>query len=333
LRWGGTLGGIGAAFFSEVAAACGLPDLADTTYRWLEPAAGQLLYNGVIWTVFGSADHFLGRCASTLGRIDDAERHFTAALAIEQRVCAPHLQARTYLRLAELDDVRDGRRGTSHLDSCLAFCDQHDFTYLRSCAEKLSGPRAHRREAQAPLGRAPNHIIREGDLWTISFDTRTVRLKDSKGIRLLARLLTDPGHEIHALDLVGAPGLVGGDDGGPVLDATAKHAYRRRLNDLAEDLEEARRTNDPERAVRAEAEIDALTDQLAAAVGVGGRDRRAAAQSERARVAATRNLRAVIQRAADAHPSLGRHLEMTIRTGTYCSYQPDPRVPTDWTVD
>ena len=62
-------------------------------------------------------------------------------------------------------------------------------------------------------------------------------------------------------------------------------------------------------------------------------DRRAASQYERARVAATRNLRAVIQRAAEVHPSLGPHLEVTIRTGTYCSYEPDPRVPVDWTVD
>ena len=176
-------------------------------------------------------------------------------------------------------------------------------------------------------------MTREGDLWAVSFDGQTVRMTDAKGMPLLARLLTDPGHEIHALDLAGAPALVGGDDGGPVLDAAAKHAYRRRLVDLAEDLEEARRNNDPGRAARAEDEIDAVTAQLAGAVGLRGHDRRAASQSERARVAATRNLRAVIQRAAEVHPSLGRHLEVTIRTGTYCSYQPDPRVPVEWTVD
>ena len=176
-------------------------------------------------------------------------------------------------------------------------------------------------------------MTQEGDVWTVRFDARTVRLKDAKGMRLLARLLSDPGHEIHALDLTGAAGLIGGDDGGPVLDAAAKDAYRRRLNDLAEDLEEARRNNDLGRAARVEDEIDAVTDQLAGAVGLGGRDRRAASQSERARVAATRNLRAVIRRAGDVHPSLGRHLDMTIRTGTYCSYQPDPRVPVEWTVD
>src|SRR5262249_27546334 len=126
---------------------------------------------------------------------------------------------------------------------------------------------------------------------------------------------------------------VGVDHGGPILDAAAKDAYRRRLVDLAEDLEEARYNNDVVRAARAEDEIDAVTDHLAGAVGLGGRDRRAAAPSDAARAAATRNLRAVIRRAGDVHPSLGRHLEMTIRTGTYCSYQPDPRVPVEWSID
>jgi tetratricopeptide (TPR) repeat protein len=332
LRWGGTFGGISAVFFSEVAAACVLPELADATYRWLEPAAGQFMYNAGMWTVFGSADHFLGRCASALGRLDDAERHFTTALGIEQRVDAPHLQARSHYRLAELEVLGDDQRAR-HLDACLALCDRYDLAYRRSCAEALVAPRRKPPEATASGNRTLNRMVREGDVWTVTFDARTVRLKDAKGIRLLARLLAEPGHEIHALDLAGAPGLVGGDGGEPVLDAAAKESYRRRLSDLAEDVDEARRDNDPERAARAEAEIDALTDQLAAAVGVGGRDRRAMSQSERARVAATRNLRAVIQRAADVHPSLGRHLQMTIRTGTYCSYQPDPRVPVNWTVD
>jgi hypothetical protein len=332
MRWGGTLGGLTAVFFSEVAAFCSLPELADATYRWLEPATGQLMYLAGFWTVFRSADHVLGRCASALGRVDDAERHFEAALAIEQRVGAPHLQARTHLRLAELDMLRNDPVPSRHLDACLALCDQYDLTYTRSRAKRLAKALPEQR-AHATLVGGRNRMTREGDMWTIDFDAHTVRLKDAKGMRLLARLLSDPGHEIHVFDLAGASGLVGADDGGPILDTAAKDAYRHRLNDLAEDLEEARRNNDLARAERAEKEIDAVTDQLKGAVGLGGRDRRAASQSERARVAATRNLRAVIRRARDVHPSLGRHLEMTIRTGTYCSYQPDPRVPVEWTVD
>ena len=62
LRWGGMHGGQSAVFLSEVAATCALSGLADVTYRWLEPATGLLMYNAGLWTVFGSADHLLGRC-------------------------------------------------------------------------------------------------------------------------------------------------------------------------------------------------------------------------------------------------------------------------------
>ena len=45
---------------------------------------------------------------------------------------------------------------------------------------------------------------REGDYWTVIFDGSTVRVRDLKGMHYLARLLTDPGREYHALDLVAA---------------------------------------------------------------------------------------------------------------------------------
>jgi len=41
-------------------------------------------------------------------------------------------------------------------------------------------------------------------------------------------------------------------------------------------------------------------------------------------------LRAAIDRLGKANPALGRHLDTTIRTGTFCSYTPDPRVPPAW---
>jgi hypothetical protein len=65
-----------------------------------------------------------------------------------------------------------------------------------------------------------------------------------------------------------------------VLDGAAKAAYRRRLGELGDSLEEARDWNDPERAARIEAEIDAVTGELARAAGLGGRDRRLPSQAE-----------------------------------------------------
>jgi non-specific serine/threonine protein kinase len=119
-------------------------------------------------------------------------------------------------------------------------------------------------------------------------------------------------------------------DAGVLLDATAKDAYKARIDGLRTELEEAERFNDPVRAANARAERDLLVRELARAVGLGGRDRRAASHAERARLNATRAIRAAVANLARANPLLGRHLVVTIRTGRYCSYTPDPRVPIAW---
>jgi hypothetical protein len=79
-----------------------------------------------------------------------------------------------------------------------------------------------------------------------------------------------------------------------LLDATAKAAYQARLTDLEEALEEAEGFNDPARAAKARHERDFLVQELGQAVGLGGRDRRAAAHAERARLNAIRAIRAAM---------------------------------------
>jgi tetratricopeptide (TPR) repeat protein len=190
-----------------------------------------------------------------------------------------------------------------------------------------------------------NVFRREGDYWSVSFEGHTVRVRDLKGMRYLARLLADPGREYHVLDLVaaetgssaqldsshaaGLPRSALGD-AGESLDAQAKDAYRRRLAEIDDDLEQARAIGDAERAAQADAERDFLVQELARAFGLGGRDRRAASASERARAAVTRAVRQAMTRIAEHHPELGQHLSRTIRTGTYCAYVPDPRAPAHW---
>jgi hypothetical protein len=167
-------------------------------------------------------------------------------------------------------------------------------------------------------------------------------------LRHLARLLTRPGRELHTVDLEAAEAqaappptrgrAAGGElaaradlgDAGELLDATAKAAYQARLEELRAELEEAEDFNDPARAAAARREMDAPVGELTRAVGLGGRDRRAASHAERARLNATRAIRAAIANLAAANPALGRHLEATVRTGRYCSYTPDPRAPIAW---
>ncbi|HKA97438.1 MAG TPA: hypothetical protein VKD66_14320 [Streptosporangiaceae bacterium] len=205
-------------------------------------------------------------------------------------------------------------------------------------------------EVAAARDASGNLFRREGEYWTVRYEGSVTWLKDGKGLRYLAQLLSDPGREYHAVDLAAADSQTarsappagqawaGGElrvrpdlgDAGAMLDAQAKAAYQARLGELAAELEEAERCNDPGRAATAAAERDFLIGELARAVGLGGRDRRAASHAERARLNVTRAIRAAMDNLARANPSLGRHLAVTIRTGRYCSYTPDPRAPITW---
>jgi len=176
----------------------------------------------------------------------------------------------------------------------------------------------------------------EGEFWTVAFEGAAFRLRDSKGLHYIAALLRQPGRELHSLDLAGsrAPSegqpVHGGSDAGPILDPQAKAQYRARLDELEEELREAEQWNDRERVSRANEERELLAHELAAAVGLGGRDRKAASDSERARLNVTRAIKAVLDRIAEHSPALAQHFEATLRTGTFCSYVPDPRSPLRW---
>jgi hypothetical protein len=111
-----------------------------------------------------------------------------------------------------------------------------------------------------------------------------------------------------------------------------REVYRRRLTEIEDDIEEARALGDSERAAQADAERDFLVRELSSAVGLGGRSRRTGSASERARAGVTRAIRQGIARIAEHHPELGVHLDRTIRTGTFCAYVPDPRIPTEWSL-
>jgi non-specific serine/threonine protein kinase len=199
-----------------------------------------------------------------------------------------------------------------------------------------------------PLDAAQGRRVfrREGGYWTIAFDGPVLRLPDSKGLRYLALLLAHPGTEFHVLQLVAAdrgaaagPGgaewavpVTGRGDLGEMLDAPARAAYRRRLEELQQDLDEATSFNDPERVARARAEMDALRDQLAGALGLSGRGRRPGSDVERARVNLTKRIRAAMAAIGEHDPRLERHLRGAVRTGTFCCYAPDPADGHVWRV-
>jgi hypothetical protein len=196
-------------------------------------------------------------------------------------------------------------------------------------------------------------FLRHDDYWIIRYHGHAALLKSTRGLCCLAVLLRYPGREFHVSELLaslvdasipaaevtasGRPRDLGDQlvaagffDAGPVLDAQSKAEYKRRLDDLRQELNEAEKFDDRDRGVKAQNEIHAIAQHLASAVGLGGRDRKASSEAERARSAVTKRAKKAIQRINEAIPSLGHHLTARIKTGYFFSYNPHPDRPVAW---
>ena len=313
-------------------------------------------------TSTGAADRYLGLAALTAGDLETAELHLRDALHLNASIGAQPWAARTQADLASLlsarDQPGDRERAVELLEAALGTARRLGMTvFAERAGDDLARAAAgggHPGQAQPVAARAADGVAswsvcrREGEYWSIAFAGQAFRLKDVKGLHYLAYLLRNPGREFHVLDLAAAghEARAGGprmspardddlhqarlSDTGPILDEQAKTAYRARLRDLEEDLAEATSWADPVRAARARQEMQFLTDELAAAMGLGGRDRTAGSPAERARVNITRAIRATLARIRAHSPTLAGHLDATIHTGTFCSYTPDPRAPITW---
>ncbi len=213
--------------------------------------------------------------------------------------------------------------------------------------EKLLEPRAMSdvTSTLAADGASRGTLRKEGEFWEISLGKSAARLKDSKGLRYLQILLGSPDREIHVLDLASQPGgrqdashseaglSLGNTDAGEVIDVTARRAYRQRIIDLQEDLDEAISFRDPEREQMLREELEAIASQLASAEGMGGRARRVGSSAERARVSVTKAVKSTVQKIEEHLPELGDHLKRTIHTGVFCSYRPDPLARIEWDLN
>jgi len=167
-------------------------------------------------------------------------------------------------------------------------------------------------------------VIREdGDVWRIEGGVRPVRVRNSRGLELLARLVERPGEELHVLALSSDTGgaLVEGD-AGEALDHQARRTYRARLAELDSALDEAEAHADLGRKARLQSERAALEAELARSVGLGGKGRPTASATERARVNAQRRLKDALTRIAEADAALGARLARAVHTGTYCCFRP-----------
>lgn len=193
----------------------------------------------------------------------------------------------------------------------------------------------HRACTVEPPARAVsgNEFRYTGTVWTLTMSDRTVSLPDAKGLRDLHVLLSSPGTEVPVVRLLNPAGgeevvaasRLGGDE---VLDATARAAYQRRLSQLDEQIDDATLAGDDAGAAELDRERAALLDELRAAAGLAGRNRRLGDEAERARKAVTARIRDTLRKLDGRHPELAAHLRESVSTGATCSYSPSR--PTAW---
>ncbi|WP_219417411.1 ATP-binding protein [Pseudonocardia nigra] len=271
---------------------------------------------------FGSMHRHAGLLAQCLGDFDTADEHFTRALRANRRAGATLLIAHTQRQHAALLQARAGPGDVAAAESMLAEADE---TY-RQLGLAHWVPAEHPQTVDAAFRR-------DGDVWTVGYQGRETRVRDIKGMAVLARLLAEPGREFHVLDLA-SPG--GGarrampSDTGEVIDAQARRAYQHRLVELDAEIDDATESGDSGRAERAHAERDALVEHVTAAYGLGGRARRGNDPNERARSTVTKQIHAAISRIGHQHPALALHLTNSVRTGRYCCYLPEH--PVTWSL-
>ncbi len=325
----------------------GAAERAEQLHAMLLPFAERNLVTGPGSACLGAAARHLGRLETLLERDADAEAHFVAARRMHEAMGARPWLAFTLRDHATMLLRRDRPRALALLDEARVLAAALGLG--DGFADLSAAAREPAIVGEAMPTRDRGVCRREGDYWLLEFRGVGSRLRDAKGLRILAHLLRNPGREFHAAALVAAAdgrhddaaargldvfddeqlarlGMHAGGlgDAGELLDPQARGDYRRRLAEIDGQLA-AGGGADGLAAERA-----FLVRELGGGTGLGGRGRRAAAASERARVSVTRALRAALERIASGHEALGDHLATTVRTGTFCAYEPDPHVPIVW---
>lgn len=347
----------GLAYLSTVTARLGDSKHSEHLYETLRPYAGRIVVAGApAQACWGPVDHYLGVLAALSSVHDLAADHFEAALELNRRLGSASLLAETryeYGRLLRDEGDLHEASAAAHLDAARRTATALGMAALlerigraSSAADSLPIEERSSTAITAAMHSPPFDLRRDGDFWTLTTAGGVVHLRDSKGLHHLADLLAAPRRRLHVIELGADPGPGSGGsavraasrgeldeagiayssgfgDAGAMLDDAAKSAYRRRLEELDDSIAEAERFNDIGRAAQFGEERDLLIDELARSVGLGGRDRRAASTSERARVNVTRAIRSAIRRIAQAEPASGRYLDAAIVTGTYCVFEPE----------
>ncbi len=302
------------------------PLLCEQARAALAPFPGQ-------WLVSLYGSDISGPVHLWLGMVHAAQQRWSAAVDMLTSAyrSADRLQARPWsiMARAQLGQALLGRGDPSDVAAARRLLDEVAAD-AAAIGMRHVVHQAQQHEQRVPA-RPAGEFRRHGSVWKLRFDGRTVQLNDAKGLRDLHYLISRPGVDVPAVQLLSPDGgevvlaarSLGGD---PVLDETAKAQYKRRLSQLEEQIEHALERHDDRRAAQLDEERETLLRHLQDAAALGGRSRRLGSEVERARKAVTARIHDVLRKLDSRHPALAAHLRSTVSTGTTCRYLTDNEV-------
>jgi hypothetical protein len=291
-------------------------DAAGDAYELLEPYADRPVMASLAVACFGSAHRPLGLAALTFGDVDLAIKHLEAAVVADLAVGNRPCHAIDRATLADVLNRRrrpgDGERAAELRRAAIDDARRFGMTARADQWERTS----------ALDGGGAVECSRDGRVWLVRLGDRAAIVPHSVGMGYLAELIEHAGVEIAAVELSSGHVASGPIPSGQlVLDDRARAAYRRRIEELQREIDDADACADLERAARARAELDQLVAELARATGFGGRGRCFADEAERARVAVRKAIKRALASIIEVEPVLGGEIASRVVTGTRCVYR------------
>jgi tetratricopeptide (TPR) repeat protein len=148
------------AFLSKAVAVAGHAEQQDRVYQMLRPHAGTHIVVGGCASYLGAVDHYLGLLARSLGRHDDARRHFEDAATLHERLGATAWQALSEVAAQQLGEPAGEDHGVFRREGAVWTITYHgerghlpDAKGLRDLAVLLARPGRSVHAAELDTGR------------------------------------------------------------------------------------------------------------------------------------------------------------------------------------
>lgn len=211
-------------FLAIVCSALGDKRRAAPLYEILLPFAGRNLIQSTLFPFLGPASRYLGMLALTMGRADDALRHFEDAESASKRLRSEPFEILARYGIAAALASRaakdDWQRASVILGDSIARAAQLGLgldlraaeALRRRCLDPLDGSAETAEEFQSPTmdKAAKRFVLRlEGPYWVAGPMNDTLHLSDMRGLHYLVHLLSRPRQLVPSTKLAELAGAAG----------------------------------------------------------------------------------------------------------------------------